>query len=88
MRVELERPIETAGHQDFCCRFRIAGLGPDFSSHACGIDAVQALMLTIAKIEAILRSSHEFQDGRLTWLGRTNGDLGLTLPDDPRKRGT
>lgn len=80
VRIELDLPIRTAGHDDFCCTFRIIGLGPAFNSHACGVDAVQAMLLTLKKIGAMLHSSEEWQSGRLTWLGRPN-DLGLPLLD-------
>lgn len=80
VRVELHAPIKTPAHDDFCCSFRLLGLGADLSSHACGIDPLQALTLALTKIGAVLYSSEEWRDGRLTWLGQPRGDLGLPVP--------
>lgn len=88
VRVELDRPMAATGHPDFRCTFRISGLSRERASHAYGVDAVQAINLALIKIHAILSSSGEYQQGRLTWLGGEDGDLGLPIADGVSGRST
>ena len=87
VRVELDRPIKSPGHDDYCCSFRILGLGADLSSHACGIDAIQAIMLALTKIGVILHSSDEARSGRLAWPSAGSGDFGLPVTEGMRNSG-
>ena len=58
---------------DWCCTFRITGLGDDTVRAAFGVDSMQALLLALVKVRLELSGSV-----RLEWLG--GSDLNL----DPR----
>lgn len=50
--------------------------------YAYGVDALQALQLTLKKIGTDLYTSNEYKIGALSWVGKSNsGDLGFPVPD-------
>jgi hypothetical protein len=60
---------------DWCCTFRITGLGDDTVRAAFGVDTLQALLLALYKVRLELAERAETASVRLEWLGRS--DLGL-----------
>ncbi len=67
---------------DFLCPYKIVGIGEERVQHAIGIDALQALQLTLKKIGADLYTSDEARAGMLSWEGElVKGDLGFPVPD-------
>jgi hypothetical protein len=69
---------------DFFCPFKVEGLGHGRVIRAGGVDAIQALELALRMIGAVLYTSEEYKDGRLTWEGGTNGSLGFPVPANIR----
>jgi hypothetical protein len=67
------------GHDDYFCPFQIIGIGNDKVRYGVGVDAVQAVWLTLQMIGARLHTSSEAKSGALSWLGQSN--LGFPVPD-------
>ena len=77
------------GPDDYFCPFQIIGMGDEQVRYGAGVDAVQAVWLTLQMIGARLYTSPEAKSGALTWLGQS--DLGFPVPDsisDLLPRGT
>ncbi len=75
VRLLIGRPRRMAEPgSDWTCPFQIQGLGDEQIREACGVDAVQALMLCLQMASALLQH-HRKQGLALTWLGQK--DLGL-----------
>jgi hypothetical protein len=65
---------------DYRCEFHIVGLGDKaINSYGMGVDSMQALILTIQLIGALLYASDEAKHGRISWLGMKN--LGFPVPE-------
>ena len=60
---------------DWSCVYRIQGIGNDLTSKAYGVDAIQALWLTLRKVGIELRHLMAARQMRLSWLD--DDDLGL-----------
>lgn len=58
----------------WCCDFSL-GAPVGVKAHACGEDAMQALLLSLVGIRAHLESAKHA--GKVTWLGSKELDLGL-----------
>ena len=54
-------------NNEFWCPYQITGMGREKVKRAVGVDALQALTLTLYKISTDLFYSDEFQEGRLLW---------------------
>lgn len=61
--------------EDAVCHFSITGLSKEITSHAFGIDEIQATLLALTKSASILYACTEYKTGQLKWLGTS--DLGL-----------
>lgn len=82
VRVDIGQPRKEADQSDYLCPYRIAGIGDERIRYAVGIDAVQALLLTMKKIGADLYTSAEMRGRDLVWVGGSEpGDLGFPVPD-------
>lgn len=75
--VTLFRPEELPNSAGFSCSYRIHGLSTELVKEGRGSDAMQALLLTLAKIGADLYTSSEANTGRLRWCG--DGNLGFPV---------
>lgn len=67
------------GHEDYFCPFQIIGIGNEKVRYGVGVDAVQAVWLTLQMIGARLYASPEARSGALSWLGQSN--LGFPVPE-------
>jgi hypothetical protein len=67
------------GQDDYFCPFRIIGMGDEQIRYGVGVDALQAVWLTLQMIGARLYTSPEAKSGALSWLGQSN--LGFPVPD-------
>jgi hypothetical protein len=67
------------GHEDYFCPFQITGIGDEKVRYGAGIDAFQAVYLTLQMIGAILYTMPEAKSGALSWLGQSN--FGFPVPD-------
>lgn len=67
------------GSGDYECWYNIEGLdNRNYSSFGVGIDAIQALILTMELVGNIVFSSEFYRAGSLSWVGGVAvGDLGL-----------
>jgi hypothetical protein len=75
VRLLIGRPRRMAApDSDWTCPFQIQGLGDEQIREACGVDAVQALLLCLRMAGALLQH-HQEQGLELTWLDQK--ELGL-----------
>ena len=75
-----QRYPETEG--DYFCAYQIVVIGDGRVRYAIGIDALQAVLLTLKKIGADLYTTPEARSGALSWEGQAvHGDLGFPVPD-------
>jgi len=72
-------PREETGTGDFLCDFGIAGPRTQHRGSVMGIDAFQALQLTMERIGTELLFSEEGQTGGLRWLD-TAYEIGFPVP--------
>jgi hypothetical protein len=69
------------GEEDYFCPYQILGIGDERVRYGSGIDALQALMLTLKMIGADLYTTPEAKSGALSWVGQSvKGDLGFPVP--------
>jgi hypothetical protein len=69
------------GAEDYFCPYQIVGIGDERVRCASGIDALQALTLTLKMIGADLYATPEAKNGTLSWVGQSvKGDLGFPPP--------
>ncbi len=81
VRVILGRPRRFPGGNDYYCPYQILGIGDERIRHAGGIDAIQALQLTLMKIGLELYTSEDARARALSWdAGSVEGDLGFPVP--------
>lgn len=66
-------------HGDYVCEFQIEGIGTGGVRRACGVDAMQALVLALEQIGMYLAASDEARAGRLTWLDPTSLNFGFPV---------
>lgn len=67
---------------NWCCPYRIEGLGGGAIRYAGGVDAVQALWMALLMIGTDLYTSAPGIAGRISWLGMRN--LGFPVPEAVR----
>jgi len=79
--VTVGMPCKYDDTDEYYCPFQIVGLGRDSVNHASGADSMQALLLALKKIGAILNASEQAKSGRLYWFTEGNSDLGFPIPD-------
>jgi len=79
--VEIGCPVPFPDGRDYYCPYRITGLGDGKIRGAGGIDAVQALFLTMQMIGVDLAASPEARTGGLRWVGFGPGEFGF--PEAP-----
>jgi hypothetical protein len=81
VQVLVGKPEPFPDGQDWYCPYQVVGIGAGRVWSAGGVDAVQALILALQSIGAVLVCSREYHAGRLNWdAGSVKGDLGFPLP--------
>jgi hypothetical protein len=76
--IEIGRPVQDQDSSgDYCCPYRITGLGPATLRAMTGFDSAQALVLALQAIPAELDHLARRHIGRFTWLG----DSALGFPE-------
>ena len=78
--VRLGKPQRTPGEPDFYCPYQILGLGSEDVHGICGVDAFQALQLTIEFIGLELERLSRLAGVRLCWEGDDSVSLGFPKP--------
>lgn len=76
--VTIGKPEPVEGEGDYCCRYKIEGAGKKKTSYAIGLDAVQALQLTMKKIGVDLEAHARKRGIPVSWLGDTPGKTGFS----------
>jgi hypothetical protein len=80
--VRIGKPRKFPDGTDYYCPYKIAGIGDERIRYAGGVDAVQALQLTLARIGSDLYTSDEAKSRALRWEGGSiEGDLGFPVPN-------
>ena len=80
--VRLGRPQrKTNNPNDYFCPYVILGLGAQVVRGASGVDAFQAIQLTLKQIAYELTIRNAGLDGRLRWLGDDEVDIGFRVED-------
>lgn len=82
VRVFLGQPTAIDERDEFQCEFEVLGLSKKINGRVVGIDAIQSLLLAMARLGSELRDSPESVSGRISWLGEDIGkNLGLLTLD-------
>lgn len=80
--VTIGKPEKFPDGDDYYCPYQIIGIGSGKVKYAAGVDAVQALSLTLKKVGTDLYTSDECKAGTLQWeAGQKKGDLGFPVPE-------
>jgi len=80
------KPRRLPGSDDWYCPNQIIGIGSEEVKCICGVDPMQALVLSLQMVGAQLYCSVEYKAGRLRWeCGAVAGDLGLPVPENIRE---
>jgi len=77
---KLAHPQENkdAQYTEFLCGFETFGLENNISGEALGIDAVDALVNAMMRLDIFLKSSQECKRGEIRWVGAVaKDDFGL-----------
>jgi len=83
VNVRIGRPRHWSSRStDFICPFRVTGLGKPISGALYGVDSLQALLLTLQVLPAVIGQLTRQHKGVFTWLGNRNVDLAL-VTDPP-----
>jgi hypothetical protein len=75
--VGIKRPVP--GYGAYKCEYQIVGIGSGELRGVIGEDSMQALVLALQTIGAVLYTSEAAKEGRLTWFGSPN--LGFPVSD-------
>ena len=75
----------TPGEEDYFCPFQISGMGDERIDAIFGIDAFQAMQLTLQFIGARLLILNQENGGRLRWVCDEKGGLGFPIPDSAKR---
>jgi hypothetical protein len=85
VQVLIGNPERLPGSDDWYCPNQIVGIGSGTVNCVAGVDAMQALVLSLQMVGAQLYCSAEYEAGRLIWeCGAVKGDLGLPVPENIR----
>ena len=69
-----EAPYRAEGGE-YRCRWHLVWEGGQRSTEIAGLDGVQALMLAMRNLHAVLTDSDEYREGSLTYIGQRDLDL-------------
>jgi hypothetical protein len=59
---------------EFCCHFETFGLEDNISGGAIGSDAISSLINAMMRVDIFLKTSRDFQQGRIKWVGGLKAD--------------
>lgn len=65
---------EKAEYQEFSCRFETFGFSDNITGKAVGIDAIDALVNAMMRIDIFIKSSAECRSGSICWIGGSSDD--------------
>ena len=76
-------PSSSGAFDEFNCDYEVVGLSKRVSGTVTAIDAIQAIILAIARVGSEITDSTEAREKRLTWLGEDLGrNKGIFTFDD------
>jgi Domain of unknown function (DUF6968) len=75
VEVKVGQPQSLEESEDMYCPFEIRGTGREHLRYAVGIDAIQALALTVRMIRADLEALEAERGGQLEWAGGLLADF-------------
>jgi hypothetical protein len=75
--VLIGKPQKTPGFDEYYCPYQVKGAGPEKIRYACGVDAVQALLLTLWGLGVELEVLNSELGGRLSWECDEKGGFGF-----------
>ena len=79
----LKYPQHHEGYDEFHCEFGTFGFSRDINVKTVGGDALQSLLLALARIEMFITGTEEFESLNLRCVGAWHpGDLGLRIPGE------
>ena len=85
VQILIGMPERLPGSDDWYCPNQTLGIGSEKVRCIGGVDALQALVLSLSNVGVQLYCSAEYKAGRLSWdRGAVKGDLGLPVPDNIR----
>jgi hypothetical protein len=73
----LQPSVDAPESGEYFCPFQITGVGDERVRYAAGVDAFQAIDLTVRLIGAYLRRLNDEVGGKLRWERDANGGLGF-----------
>ncbi|VVC75362.1 hypothetical protein AQUSIP_06520 [Aquicella siphonis] len=79
--ISIGKPQKFSDGQDYYCPYQIFGLRDEKVNWCGGIDEVQALLLALERIGIVLADTDEYKQGKLTWIGSENNNIGFPHPD-------
>ncbi|MFZ0739389.1 MAG: hypothetical protein WA002_16360 [Candidatus Acidiferrales bacterium] len=71
------KPQRLPDHTDYYCPYQIKGVGPDKLGYVCGIDPMQALLLTLSTLGVEVEILNKKMGGRLRWDCDDSGGFGF-----------
>ena len=81
VEVEIEPPVRSPHHEDeFMCSFHVKSAEAERNETVYGVDGLQAILLALGYLEAILSRLESSLGFRLNWAGGEAGDFGIRIP--------
>jgi hypothetical protein len=81
VEVEIAAPAKSPHAEDeFMCSFRLKSPISDRTETVYGVDALQALLLALGYLEAILHRLQSSSGLSLSWVGGEAQDFGIRIP--------
>ena len=77
--VRIFRPEPDPDESTYRCRFLVEWPSKTKNHYAYGVDAIQALLLALQMLGAVIYTSQAVKDDRLVWL-EPGGGFGLPVP--------
>jgi hypothetical protein len=69
---------DNAEYREFSCAFETFGLADNISGKALGVDAIDAMVNAMMRLDIFLKSSEECKRGKIHWVGGVaSDDFGL-----------
>jgi hypothetical protein len=81
LRIGKPRPYPDDPRENYYCPYEITGLGKEHGGHIGGVDAIQAVELTLRVLPSVLDALRREYPG-LGWEDAPPGDYGFTLPSE------
>jgi hypothetical protein len=81
--VLIGKPQKTPGFDEYYCPYQVKGTDTEKIRYTCGVDAVQALILTLWDLNVHLEVLNKKLGGRLSWECDEKGGFGFPQMPHP-----